>query len=98
MVGFTGVRIADFVGEEANEPLGRLWSLLCHKGGHQARTHIGLWQEGGVDFPKVFSSLHGIGYRGFATVHQAFAGVMPVDQAVGKSYRYLEPLIGSPDD
>ena len=73
-------------------------SIETWAAGRVGLDHIGLWQEGGVDFPEVFAALHGIGYRGFATVHQAFVGVMPVEQAVGKSYRYLEPLIGSPED
>lgn len=54
--------------------------------------HIGLWEKGGVNFEEVFAALHGIGYRGYVTVHQAFAGVMSVEEAVQKSYDYLKPL------
>ena len=54
--------------------------------------HIGLWDEGGVDFQEVFSGLQSIGYEGCVTVHQAFAGVMPVEQAVKKSAAFLRPL------
>lgn len=55
--------------------------------------HIGLWQEGGVDFESVFAALRGIGYAGFVTVHQAFEGVMSVDEAVRKSAAYLAERI-----
>lgn len=54
--------------------------------------HIGLWDGRGVDFADVFAGLQAIGYRGFVTVHQAFAGVMPVEQAVKKSATFLKPL------
>lgn len=51
--------------------------------------HIGLWETGGVDFSEVFAGLDTVGYQGFVTVHQAFAGIMPVEEAVEKSSRYL---------
>ncbi len=54
--------------------------------------HIGMWEPGGVDFEEVFGTLHAIGYAGYVTVHQAFAGVMSVEEAVEKSARYLRPL------
>ena len=54
--------------------------------------HIGVWEEGGVNFEEVFETLHGIGYGGYVTVHQAFAGIMSVEDAVRKSYDYLKPL------
>ena len=54
--------------------------------------HIGVWQKGGVNFEEVFAGLRSIDYRHFVTVHQAFAGVMPVEEAVRKSYQYLKPL------
>ena len=52
--------------------------------------HIGIWAEGGVDFDDVFGTLHAIGYSGYVTVHQAFAGLMSVEDAVVKSYDYLK--------
>lgn len=55
--------------------------------------HIGLWEEGGVDFESVFAALQAIDYAGFVTVHQAFEGVMSVDEAVRKSAAYLSQLI-----
>ena len=62
--------------------------------GGVAVDHIGLWEEGGVDFEEVFRGLDAIGYEGYVTVHQAFAGVMPVEEAVARSARYLKPLMG----
>lgn len=54
--------------------------------------HIGLWDEGGCNFEEVFETLHSINYRGFVTVHQAFEGVMSVEDAIRKSHEYLRPL------
>jgi sugar phosphate isomerase/epimerase len=54
--------------------------------------HIGVWEEGGVDAGSVFAGLHVIGYGGYITVHQAFGDVMPVDDAVRRSYAFLKPL------
>ncbi len=55
--------------------------------------HIGLWEDGGVDFRAVFAALHEIGYGGFVTVHQAFEGFIPVEEAVSKSCVYLEAVM-----
>ncbi len=55
--------------------------------------HIGLWEEGGVEFESVFAALRAGGYAGYVTVHQAFEGVMTVDEAVRKSAAYLSQLI-----
>lgn len=55
--------------------------------------HIGIWQAGGVDFDRVFEALHQVGYCGFVTVHQAFEGVMSVEDAVSKSQSYLASRI-----
>jgi len=51
--------------------------------------HIGVWDKGGVDVDDVYEGLHAIGYKGFITVHQAFAGVMPVEEAVRRSAEFL---------
>ena len=64
--------------------------------GSVALDHIGLWEPGGVDFPDVFRCLHEIGYRGYVTVHQAFAGIMPIETAVKRSADYLRPLLRTP--
>jgi sugar phosphate isomerase/epimerase len=55
--------------------------------------HIGLWEKGGVDGELVFGALRAAGYRGYVTVHQAFEGAMPVEEAVRRSREYLMPLI-----
>lgn len=55
--------------------------------------HIGLWEEGGVQSEEVFQALHEVGYQGYVTVHQAFAGIMAPTEAVRRSYEYLAPLI-----
>jgi len=51
--------------------------------------HIGVWNKGGVDVDEVYEGLHAIGYKDFITVHQAFAGVMPVEEAVRRSAEFL---------
>ncbi|MHC4406357.1 MAG: sugar phosphate isomerase/epimerase family protein [Planctomycetota bacterium] len=61
--------------------------------GDVALDHIGLWEPGGVDSSDVFRGLHEIGYRGFVTVHQAFAGIMPIETAIKRSADYLRPLM-----
>lgn len=61
--------------------------------GEVAVDHIGLWERGGVDFVDVFRGLHEIGYQGYVTVHQAFAGIMPIETAVSRSADYLQPLV-----
>ncbi len=55
--------------------------------------HIGLWETGGVDFGQAFAGLKEIGYEGYVTVHQAFEGVMTVDEAVGRSAEYLRGVM-----
>jgi len=50
-------------------------------------------EPGGVDSADVFRGLHEIGYRGYVTVHQAFAGIMPIETAVERSADFLRPLM-----
>src|SRR5262249_38451736 len=52
--------------------------------------HIGVWEKGGVKVEDMFAGLDAIGYSGFVTVHQAFADVMPVAEAVSRSAAYLK--------
>ncbi len=54
---------------------------------------IPLWERGGVNFEEVFSALAGIGYRGYATVHQAYAELMSPEEAAQRSAAYLKPLL-----
>ena len=53
--------------------------------------HIGLWESGGIDFEEVFQGLEDIQYRGYVTIHQAFAGIMSVADAARRSATFLEP-------
>ncbi len=54
--------------------------------------HIGVWESGGVDVDGVFDAMHEVGYEGYLTVHQAFGDVMPVEEAVRRSFEHLHPL------
>jgi sugar phosphate isomerase/epimerase len=54
--------------------------------------HIGVWESGGVNVEEMFAGLHEVGYEGYVTVHQAFGDVMPVEEAVRRSYEYLKPF------
>ncbi len=62
--------------------------------GRVALDHIGVWERGGVDAEEMFAGLKEVGYAGYVTVHQAFGDVMPVEEAVRKSYAYLKTLVG----
>ena len=53
--------------------------------------HIGLWESGGIDFDEVFQGLQEVEYRGYVTVHQAFAGIMSVAEAARRSASFLQP-------
>ncbi|MCS7024195.1 MAG: sugar phosphate isomerase/epimerase [Bryobacteraceae bacterium] len=55
--------------------------------------HIGIWEAGGVDYPAVLRALKNLKYTGYVTVHQAFAGVMPVEEAVRRSAEYLKQFL-----
>ena len=68
-------------------------SVNTWKKGPVKLNHIGLWEQGGVRFEEVFEALRGIGYEGYVTVHQAFEGVMSVDEAAKKSADYLRTLV-----
>ena len=68
--------------------------LVTWKSGPVGVDHIGIWEQGGVNFEEVFATLGEIGYEGYVTVHQAFEGVMTVKDAVDKSAKYLRSQIG----
>jgi sugar phosphate isomerase/epimerase len=59
--------------------------------------HIPIWEPGGVDFEKVVSGLHAIGYDGFFTIHQAYAELMGPRDAAVESAKYLRSLGGFDD-
>lgn len=54
--------------------------------------HIGIWERGGVDVEEMLAGLRAIDYRGYITIHQAFAGTLPVAEAVRRSADYLKQL------
>lgn len=64
--------------------------LNTWKRGQVRVDHIGLWDAGGVDSSSVFSGLRDVEYHGYITVHQAFAGIMSVEQAALKSAEFLK--------
>ena len=51
-----------------------------------------MWEVGGVDFASIMEGLAAVGYEGYVTVHQAFAGVAGPEDAVGKSAEYLRSI------
>ncbi len=55
-------------------------------------NHIGVWEDGGVDVAAVFDAIHAVSYEGYLTVHQAFGSIMPIEEAVRRSYEHLYPL------
>ena len=54
---------------------------------------IGSWEPGGVDYPKVFQTLHEIGYNGYVTAFAAFGEFATPREAAERSYRYLKPFV-----
>jgi len=64
------------------------WTL-----GRVPLDHIGMWEKGGVEFDRVFEGLYAIGYRGYVTIHQAFAEIMTPKDAAIRSHRFLKPLL-----
>ena len=69
--------------------------LLTWIQGEVPHDPIRLQDEGGIDFPLVFSSLEAIGYDGYVTVHQAFREIMEPEDAAEQSYAYLKPFVRS---
>jgi sugar phosphate isomerase/epimerase len=65
--------------------------VVTWKRGAVPLKHIGVWEPGGVDVAEMFAGLYEAGYEGYVTVHQAFGDVMPVEEAVRRSYEYLKP-------
>lgn len=55
--------------------------------------HIGIWDKGGVHYDLVMNTLRDMKYAGYVTVHQAFAGVMPVEESVRRSAEYLKRFV-----
>ena len=84
----TGAPLFSMTGSVVNAP-----GVLERERGEVAIDHIGIWEADGVDYTDVFRGLNGIGYRAYVTVHQAFAGIMPIETAVKRSADYLRPLV-----
>ena len=65
--------------------------VLTWKRGPVPLEHIGVWEAGGVDVKEMFEGLYEVKYHDYVTVHQAFGDIMPVEEAVRRSYEYLKP-------
>lgn len=52
--------------------------------------HVPVWEKGGIDFAPLLDALADVGYAGYVTVHQAFAGLKGPQEAAEKSARYLK--------
>lgn len=50
-------------------------------------------EPGGIDFSRVFAGLHNIGYQGPITLHHAFGGNLPPQEAAIRSAKYLLSLM-----
>ena len=72
--------------EDSGPDLMQTWSR-----GAVAFTQIPIWEEGGIDFPHILSTLEDIGYEGYVTIHQASAQ-LGTEAAVAESSRYLRSL------
>ena len=78
---------------------------LIHSGGaDQADTwsrgpvrfdQIPIWDDRGIDFPMIFETIEQLGYDGYVTVHQAFAGLSGPEEAIRRSAQYLRSLLQS---
>ena len=54
--------------------------------------HVPMWDTSGLNFPAIFDALREISYRGYVTIHQAFAGLNGAAEAAAKSAAYLRTL------
>jgi len=54
--------------------------------------HLPVWEPGGMNFPEIFDALKAVGYEGYVTVHQAFAGLRGPAEAAERSSAYLREL------
>ena len=52
--------------------------------------HVPVWEGGGIDFAPLLDALDGVGYDGYVTIHQAFAGLKGPQEAAEHSARYLK--------
>ena len=61
--------------------------------GRVRSTSRPLEASGGIDFERAFEGLKAIGYDGYVTVHQAFGGDLPPQEAAIRSATFLRELI-----
>ena len=52
-----------------------------------------LEEPGGIDFQRVFDGLNAINYSGYVTLHHAFGGDMPPDEAATRSAKFLKSFL-----
>lgn len=50
-------------------------------------------EPGGLDFAKIFAGLRAINYTGLVTLHHAFGGNLPPQEAANRSAQFLQRLI-----
>ncbi len=60
--------------------------------GEVAFDQIPIWETGGLNFQPMFTALAEIGYTGYVTVHQAFAGLRGPDEAARSSANWLRSI------
>ena len=50
-------------------------------------------ESGGINFQAVFDGLHSIDYRDYVTLHHAFGGDLPPDEAAIRSANFLRSFL-----
>ena len=69
------------------ESLGSTWSR-----GEIRFDQVPMWEDGGLDFPKVMAGLEEVGYDGYVTLHQASTPPITPQEFLRKTARYLRTL------
>ena len=83
-----------YLQNHAPDPVGTL-PMETWVGGQIMSTLRPLDAPGGIDFAEVFAGLKAIGYTGYVTLHQAFGGDLPAQEAASRSATFLQGLIGT---
>ncbi|MDP6042140.1 MAG: sugar phosphate isomerase/epimerase [Candidatus Latescibacteria bacterium] len=50
-------------------------------------------ESGGIDFNRVFEGLKAVNYKGYVTLHHAFGGDLPPNEAATKSVNFLKSFL-----
>jgi sugar phosphate isomerase/epimerase len=79
------VYLQNHVPEDNGDLVMNTWTL-----GDVPSRHYPLDSGQGIDFDAVFGGLHDIGYDGWVTLHHAFAGQLPPDEAARASADFLK--------